>query len=93
MRILVSNTVFARNELKPVRWLASVIKRPANTFRPERPRHPHHVKHIPARPAIFPAPFVWIVKITPQQMANELVVKPNVIEPDNDCVRRKNFIV
>ena len=93
MSILMSNIVFARNEFKPVCRLASIIKRPANTFGPERPRHTHHVKHIPARPSIFPAPFIWIVKITPQQMANEFIVKPNVIEPDNDCVRRKNFII
>ena len=91
MGIFVHNAIFFCDKFEAVSSLAFVGYWPINAFRTQGARHAHDIEHIPLAAAVFPLPFVRIVKIAPETIAHMFVVKANRIITNRDCVWREDF--
>ncbi|MNT06542.1 hypothetical protein D3C72_1412110 [compost metagenome] len=85
------NTIFFRKQLKAIGCLA-VNHWPDDAIWTKSAGHTNDVQQIPARPTVFPAPLVRVVKITPQQMTDKLIIKANTIKAGCDRIWCKHLI-
>jgi hypothetical protein len=93
MRVFVFDAIAFCEQFKAIRRATLLSQRPRDSIGSQRASHAHDIEKIPARPAVFPRPFVWIIKIPPQYMANKFVIKTDVVEPNRNRVWREHFVL
>ena len=66
---------------------------PINSLWTQRAYHTHNIQNIELTTTVEVLPSVWIVKITPKQIANKFIVKAHGIKATNNSIRSEDFLL